>query len=151
MGTAMSVAEDNNSISDVEDIQHSPDGAALMQANLGISGDEFLDHDDDDDDEWEDEPSSESEEDDMTDAQGNVFKPIAGRGCVHYSRGCRLVSPCCGLEFWCRFCHNEYYDSETQVANKHTLDRYHHKQVGGMLVLLHIIILGMPNQIMFSQ
>ncbi len=34
------------------------------------------------------------------------------------------VSPCCGIEFWCRFCHNEYYEAEAQAANRHTLDRW---------------------------
>ncbi|KAL5473154.1 hypothetical protein EMCRGX_G027602 [Ephydatia muelleri] len=27
--------------------------------------------------------------------------------CEHYSRGCSLVSPCCGKVYPCRFCHND--------------------------------------------
>ena len=26
------------------------------------------------------------------------------RGCVHYKRGCKLVSPCCGKVYSCRCC-----------------------------------------------
>lgn len=37
-------------------------------------------------------------------------------GCAHYSRGCKLVSPCCGKIYSCRHCHDE--------AEDHSLDRY---------------------------
>lgn len=42
-------------------------------------------------------------------------------GCSHYSRGCRLLAPCCNRLSVCRLCHDENSD--------HSLDRYSVKQV----------------------
>lgn len=33
--------------------------------------------------------------------------PVQLPGCKHYRRKCRIVSPCCGLVYPCRLCHNE--------------------------------------------
>merc|ERR1712060_1035049 len=30
--------------------------------------------------------------------------------CTHYKRNCTIISPCCGLAFGCRVCHDEYPD-----------------------------------------
>lgn len=30
--------------------------------------------------------------------------------CTHYHRNCSIVSPCCGLVFGCRICHDDYPD-----------------------------------------
>lgn len=39
--------------------------------------------------------------------------------CRHYSRGCRIKSPCCqGKVFGCSTCHNEYWESQPE---RHTL------------------------------
>jgi hypothetical protein len=27
--------------------------------------------------------------------------------CTHYERNCTIISPCCGLAFGCRICHDE--------------------------------------------
>jgi len=37
-------------------------------------------------------------------------------GCKHYKRRCKLVAPCCGKAYNCRFCHDE-------AEENHTLDR----------------------------
>mmetsp|Transcript_45609 Transcript_45609/g.121263 ORF Transcript_45609/g.121263 Transcript_45609/m.121263 type:complete len:304 (-) Transcript_45609:425-1336(-) len=65
---------------------------------------------------------------DEDDGQTSQFVRKPGRGCEHYSRGCRLVSPCCDEEFWCRFCHNAAKDAGNTV-NGHTLDRHAVKEV----------------------
>jgi len=37
-------------------------------------------------------------------------------GCKHYKRFCKLIAPCCGNTYSCRFCHDEKED--------HKLNRY---------------------------
>jgi RING finger and CHY zinc finger domain-containing protein 1 len=41
----------------------------------------------------------------------------AGRECKHYSRGCRVMAPCCGMWVGCRLCHNEQFTD-------HEIDRH---------------------------
>ena len=43
-------------------------------------------------------------------------------GCEHYKRRCKLLSPCCGEWFACRFCHDAIKHDE--VANGHQMDRH---------------------------
>ena len=43
-------------------------------------------------------------------------------GCEHYKRRCKLLSPCCGEWFACRFCHDAVKHDE--VANGHQMDRH---------------------------
>jgi hypothetical protein len=69
---------------------------------------------------------SDATEVDETQPPTFVRKP--GRGCDHYSRGCRLVSPCCGEQFWCRFCHNAAMDNGNSRTG-HSLDRHAVKAV----------------------
>lgn len=64
----------------------------------------------------------------VDDTQQAPFTRKPGRGCEHYSRGCRLVSPCCGVQFWCRFCHNAAMDTGNSRTG-HTLDRHAVKAV----------------------
>jgi hypothetical protein len=117
----MSSTADNDSAS--QDGEYFSDDQNHGSATANANGDEFSGSEDGDGDEWEDESSSVSDGETL-DHGNNVFTPVAGRGCAHYSRGCRLVSPCCGLEFWCRFCHNEYYEADSRIANRHILDRW---------------------------
>lgn len=42
-------------------------------------------------------------------------------GCKHYSRRCRIVTPCCGEVVWCRHCHRD--------NTEHELDRKAIKEV----------------------
>ena len=44
-------------------------------------------------------------------------------GCEHYRRRCKLVAPCCGEVFWCRFCHDEVKDMTADPKKNHTLTR----------------------------
>jgi RING finger/CHY zinc finger protein 1 len=46
-------------------------------------------------------------------------------GCAHYKRKARLLAPCCGEWFGCRFCHDKV-KSEDAVDRKkaHTMDRH---------------------------
>lgn len=37
-------------------------------------------------------------------------------GCIHYKRGCKIVSPCCNIIYPCRLCHDQVCD--------HKIDRY---------------------------
>jgi len=49
-------------------------------------------------------------------------------GCSHYTRKCRLVAPCCGKIYSCRFCHDDDQTEElSKVSNKtlDSLDTYH--------------------------
>jgi len=39
------------------------------------------------------------------------------RGCVHYSRGCKLRARCCGELFSCRFCHD--LETPSHAMNRH--------------------------------
>jgi hypothetical protein len=83
---------------------------------------------DDDGDDGLDGDDSELSDATEEETQQAVFVRKPGRGCEHYSRGCRLVSPCCGENYWCRFCHN----AATETGNSrtgHTLDRHAVKQV----------------------
>ena len=52
-----------------------------------------------------------------------------GRGCQHYRRGCKLISPCCGEAFWCRFCHDAAKDGPSANGNPHKLDRHAVREV----------------------
>jgi len=68
--------------------------------------------------------------------------------CTHYKRNCTIISPCCGLAFGCRVCHDEYPDlpppfkdndkegkqerrlsSMTDCSESHTIDRYKIEEV----------------------
>ena len=76
---------------------------------------------------------NEADDSELSDAteeetQQTPFVRKPGRGCEHYSRGCRLVSPCCGEQFWCRFCHNAAMDTGNSRTG-HTLDRHAVKAV----------------------
>ncbi len=86
-----------------------------------------------DDDGLNDGDDSELSDATEEETQPSVFVRKPGRGCEHYSRGCRLVSPCCGENYWCRFCHN----AATETGNSrtgHTLDRHAVKQVRDFLI-----------------
>ena len=48
--------------------------------------------------------------------------PEAAYGCKHYKRRCRLLSPCCGEWFACRFCHDDVKCGETAAGHK--MDRH---------------------------
>lgn len=43
-------------------------------------------------------------------------------GCPHYKRRCKLLSPCCGEWFACRFCHDAVKHDE--LAAGHQMDRH---------------------------
>ncbi len=39
--------------------------------------------------------------------------------CGHYQRNCSIVSPCCGLVFGCRICHNDAHDLPPPFSTSH--------------------------------
>jgi hypothetical protein len=93
MGAAMSSTADNDSVSEngeysSDDQNHGQIGI-LNNPAAHANGEEFSGSEDSD--EWEDESSSVSDEEAAEIQANNVFTPTAGRGCTHYSRGCRLV------------------------------------------------------------
>ena len=51
--------------------------------------------------------------------------------CQHYQRNCTIVSPCCGLAFGCRICHDECPVLPPPLALRKTVD-CHHATTGGM-------------------
>ena len=84
---------------------------------------------DEDEGEWEDaddDSEEKDEEDDEEEDSGIVPPPVRDplRGCQHYSRGCKLVAPCCGEVHWCRFCHNAKWEDAPDADKRHILDRY---------------------------
>lgn len=81
---------------------------------------------DDDDGDWEDDEEGIDDDDESEGHDADAAQPLArdpNRGCTHYVRGCKLVSPCCGEVFWCRFCHNEKWEGAADATRRHTLDR----------------------------
>ncbi|KAL6842331.1 hypothetical protein ACP4OV_027758 [Aristida adscensionis] len=47
------------------------------------------------------------------------------RGCTHYTRGCKILAPCCGEVFGCRHCHNEAKNSyELDARGRHEIPRH---------------------------
>jgi hypothetical protein len=86
---------------------------------------------------------TDSSDQDKTDEDGKPFNTnftmhnssakgdtIAERGCRHYSRGCRLVAPCCKKLVWCRHCHDEEMDTNCRDPKKaHRMDRFAVKTV----------------------
>jgi zinc finger-like protein len=44
-----------------------------------------------------------------------VTTEFNANGCKHYKRRCRIIAPCCGQTFACRFCHDD--------ASDHTVNR----------------------------
>ena len=91
--------------------------------------------DDDGDDGLNDGDDSELSDATEEETQQAVFVRKPGRGCEHYSRGCRLVSPCCGENYWCRFCHNAATEASNSLTG-HTLDRHAVKQVCNLFIFL---------------
>eukprot|EP00293_Proteomonas_sulcata_P014720 CAMPEP_0184288840 /NCGR_PEP_ID=MMETSP1049-20130417/1328_1 /TAXON_ID=77928 /ORGANISM="Proteomonas sulcata, Strain CCMP704" /LENGTH=223 /DNA_ID=CAMNT_0026595407 /DNA_START=45 /DNA_END=714 /DNA_ORIENTATION=- len=81
--------------------------------------DQATEEDDDIDDDTDDSMDEDEEE-----AAASLGGEQAGqrRGCQHYRRGCKLVSPCCGEIYWCRFCHDASQDQGG--PNAHKLDRH---------------------------
>ena len=66
----------------------------------------------------------------MTDINTNTDTNTDTNGCHHYSRKCKIISPCCNKEFTCRFCHDEEeYDNEPNYKLKHKIDRYQIKTI----------------------
>ena len=53
---------------------------------------------------------------------------IKQRGCDHYIRGCKLISPCCGKIYTCRHCHNEIEDI-FGLEKPHQIDRFNIKEI----------------------
>ena len=56
-----------------------------------------------------------------------AFDPAAWpHGCTHYRRRCQVVAPCCGLQTWCRLCHDAAYEEGRGVAghDAHKMDRH---------------------------
>ncbi len=103
---------------------------------------------DDDDDGLNDGDDSELSDATEEETQQAVFVRKPGRGCEHYSRGCRLVSPCCGENYWCRFCHN----AATETGNSrtgHTLDRHAVKQVCYLTILYLVACVELSNSSMW--
>jgi len=49
-------------------------------------------------------------------SQSDEPKKLTPLGCSHYKRKCKLISPCCGKEYNCRFCHDD-------AESNHTLNR----------------------------
>jgi RING finger/CHY zinc finger protein 1 len=101
-----------------------PLGGAAQQALLA------LDPPLADDEEWEDLHSAdgdEGEEGQMVAAE----QQDTNRGCQHYRRGCKLVGPCCGEAFWCRFCHDAVKElgPPTNGQMPHKLDRHAVREV----------------------
>ena len=45
------------------------------------------------------------------------------KGCKHYARRCRILSPCCQQWYPCRLCHNEAVSDETTDCKVETMDR----------------------------
>jgi len=80
-------------------------------------------------DDSEDDYSDLGQGDDETAAARDESLPE--RGCQHYRRGCKLVAPCCGEAFWCRFCHDAAKEEGEQAAGAvpHKLDRHAVTQV----------------------
>jgi len=88
-------------------------GAAAMHEDGCDEGGGF---EESDDQEWD-------EEDDEGD--GMTCMPCEGPGCSHYKRKCRLVAPCCGEVFPCRFCHDEVKnEGEKNPKKRHMIDRF---------------------------
>ena len=52
------------------------------------------------------------EDDQSSDSSVDELPPPEHYGCVHYRRKARLVAPCCGKVYPCRFCHDEVEDHE---------------------------------------
>ncbi len=50
--------------------------------------------------------------------------------CGHYQRNCSIVSPCCGLVFGCRICHNDSHDLPPPFLNSRR-DMTHLSDVNG--------------------
>jgi RING finger/CHY zinc finger protein 1 len=52
----------------------------------------------------------------------NIFLDDIINNCGHYTRGCRLLAPCCNKLFDCRFCHDvEMDDNEKDVKKQHKM------------------------------
>ena len=46
--------------------------------------------------------------------------------CSHYERNCYIISPCCGKNFGCRKCHDEFYEFK---ENEHKINRFEIKKI----------------------
>lgn len=46
--------------------------------------------------------------------------------CEHYNKNCYIISPCCGMHFGCRKCHDSYYEFKD---NEHKLNRFDIKRI----------------------
>lgn len=63
----------------------------------------------------------------QVDNQSNTKIPY---GCEHYLRRCKIVSPCCGKIYICRFCHDEEnYNLKIDLDKKHKIDRFSIKEI----------------------
>ena len=61
---------------------------------------------------------------------GDAGRGEGERGCQHYRRGCKLVSPCCNTAFWCRFCHDAVKEQGPLADGQpHKLDRHSVREV----------------------
>lgn len=59
-----------------------------------------------------------------------ITKPEKTYGCEHYSRKCKLVSPCCDTVYTCRLCHDdEQFYPVFDPKQKHKLDRFKVQEV----------------------
>lgn len=91
-----------------------------------------FDDENEEEDMHDDDDGIESDEDE-TAAASRVFEAMPlehERGCQHYRRGCKLVGPCCGEAFWCRFCHDAAKEQGPSATGPpHKLDRHAVREV----------------------
>ena len=124
---------DEEVLADVAGVPHleSEIMAAAQQAAYSSSADEEVEIDEDDDDDDDDDVFESDEE--IAAARDVAYGGTlgeAGRGCLHYRRGCKLVGPCCGESFWCRFCHDAAKEHGSSATDPpHKLDRHAVQQV----------------------
>lgn len=81
---------------------------------------------------WVDEPEAENEEDEDEDdeEEEKIDTDVTKNGCQHYSRNCQLYCFQCDKFFTCRFCHDEFWDSNfKEVEKHHYIDRFTVRQV----------------------
>jgi len=50
----------------------------------------------------------------LTDLNLNIY------GCLHYSRHCEILAPCCNKYYSCRFCHN---NDNTHILNRFNIEK----------------------------
>ena len=114
------------------------DDVIPIWGDAALEGDDAIDRgydaaDADDADEWDDAGEAEDTEAVLVVHREHLEALRAASafryGCRHYRRRCKIVAPCCGVVFPCRFCHDEAQDkagaaSLRAMSQQHVIDRY---------------------------